>query len=313
MRLPVVIAALCSVCQLALAVDDQQTSSSYQALKAGELIQVPLQQLHPTQAVVGYDQIYYKLGRFQAEPNKLFDEYCETNGQGEAAGVPAGAQVNDPQSFECQQAVGTYPGEMKTVVVGPGGQLYLTDGHHTLTVFWEQPGAGPAQQMWLRVTDNFSDSPDLAAFWQRMREQRKVWLQDGNGQPVSVDALPAQLGLSALGNDPYRALVYFTREAAYDKPRSGSIAPEFLEFYWGQWLRGQLDLNRYDLTDKGDYRDALLAASRLMVAQPADQPLGNSGFTAQQLGGYPAIDRKELGKTTQRKLPHVVKYKQGLE
>src|SRR5690606_22237853 len=197
--------------------------------------------------------------------------------------------------------------------VGPGGQLYLTDGHHTLSVLWQQPGAGPQQQMWLRVTDNFSDSPNLTAFWQRMQGGRKVWLHGGQGQPVTVEQLPAQLGLESLGDDPYRALVYFTREVAYDKPRSGTVAPEFLEFYWGQWLRGQLDLNRYDLTDKGDYRDALLAASRLMVAQPADQPLGNSGFTAQQLGGYPAIDRKELGKTTQRKLPHVVKYKQGLE
>lgn len=315
MRYLALIAALGWLHQSTLASADSAVppAASYQALKAGELVQVPLQHLHPTQAVVGYDQIYYKLGRFSAEPNKLFDEYCETNGQGEAARVPAGAQISDPSSFECQQAVGSYPGEMKTVVVGPNGQLYLTDGHHTLTVLWEQPGAGPAQKMWLRVTDNFSDSADLAAFWQRMQDERKVWLQDGNGQPLSVAQLPAQLGLNTLGNDPYRALIYFTREVAYDKPRSGSVAPEFLEFYWGQWLRGQLDLDNYDLADKGSYRDALLAASRLMVAQPADQPLGNTGFSTAQLGGYPAIDRKELGKTTQRKLTHVIRYKQAMK
>src|SRR5690606_14788909 len=131
--------------------------------------------------------------------------------------------------------------------------------------------------------------------------------------PITVQALPERLGLDVLQDDPYRALVYFTREVAYDKPRSGTVAPEFLEFYWGQWLRGQIDLSSYDLIDKGSYRDALLVASRLMVAQPADQPLGDTGFTAAQLGGYSAMDRKELGKTTQRKLTHVIRYKQGMK
>ena len=315
MRYLALIAALGCLYQPALVSADTVAPSgaSYQALQRGELVRVQLQDLHPTQAVVGHDQIFYKLGRFQAQPNKLFDEYCETNGQGEAASVPSTARISDPDSFECQQAVGTYPAEMKTVVVGPDGQLYLTDGHHTLTVLWEQPGAGPEQQMWLRVTDNFSDSADGAAFWQRMQDERKVWLQDGEGQPITVQALPERLGLDVLQDDRYRALVYFTREVAYDKPRSGTVAPEFLEFYWGQWLRGQIDLSSYDLSDKGSYRDALLVASRLMVAQPADQPLGDTGFTAAQLGGYSAMDRKELGKTTQRKLTHVIRYKQGMK
>jgi hypothetical protein len=289
-----------------------QPLASYQQLKPGDQVQVPLEHLHPTQAVVGYDQIFYKLRRFQAEPHKLFDEYCETSGQGEAARVPTGARINDPASFHCQQPVGTYPGEMKTVVVGPGGQLYLTDGHHTFTLLWEQPGAGPTQPMWVRVTDNFSDSADLATFWQRMQAERKVWLQDGRGRPLAVETLPDRLGLDVLRDDPYRALVYFAREVAYDKPRSGSVAPEFLEFYWGQWLRGQLNLDRYDLTDKSDYHAALLAVSRLMVAQQPDRPLGDSGYTAAQLGGYPVIDRKELSKTMQRKLSHVIRYKQQL-
>ena len=56
--------------------------------KPGQVIEVSLEQLHPTQAVVGFDQIYYSLGLFADKPAKVFDEYCETNGQGAADNVP---------------------------------------------------------------------------------------------------------------------------------------------------------------------------------------------------------------------------------
>ncbi|MFI8744634.1 ParB/Srx family N-terminal domain-containing protein [Pseudomonas sp. NPDC077186] len=284
-------------------------AEDYRAAQPGELLQVRLEQLHPTQAAVGHDQIHYKLARFASEPQKLFDEYCEANGQGESSRVPKGADLHRPDSFACQGEVGSRAGEMKTVVVGPGGQLFLTDGHHTFTSLWEQPGAGAQLRMWVKVTDNFSDSADLAAFWQRMQAARKVWLRDGAGQPLQPRQLPAQLGLANLGDDPYRALVYFTREVAYDKPRSGEVAPEFLEFYWGNWLRERLDLSRFDLRERGGYRDAVQAAAELMVALPAEERVGDSGFMARELGGYAAIDRKELNKVASRKLSLLVGYK----
>lgn len=284
-------------------------AEDYRAAKPGELLQVRLEQLHPTQAVVGYDQIYYKLGRFSKEPNKLFDEYCEANGQGESSKVPKGASLHRPDSFSCQGAVGSHSSEMKTVVIGPEGRLYLTDGHHTFTTLWEQPEGGATLPMWVKVTDNFSDSQDLASFWQRMQAARKVWLKDGQGQAITPEQIPAQLGLAKLGDDPYRALVYFTREVAYDKPRSGDVAPEFLEFYWGNWLREQLNLSDYDLRDKGDYRDAIGEAAKLMVALAPDSPVGDSGFKARELGGYTSIDRKELGKMANNKLPYMINHK----
>jgi hypothetical protein len=300
---------VCAVLLLMAGLSAAAVAEDYRAAKPGELLQVRLEQLHPTQAVVGYDQIYYKLGRFSKEPNQLFDEYCEANGQGESRKVPKGANLHQPESFSCQGAVAANSSEMKTVVVGPEGQLYLTDGHHTFTTLWEQPGAGPQLQMWVKITDNFSDSADLASFWSRMQAARKVWLKDGRGQAISPEQIPAQLGLSSLGDDPYRALVYFTREVAYDKPRSGDVVPEFLEFYWGNWLRGQLKLIEYDLRDKGDYRDAIGAAAKLMVALDADSPVGDSGFTARELGGYTSVDRKEMGKMASKKLPYMIAYK----
>lgn len=287
-------------------------AQDYSAARPGELLQVPLEVLHPTQTTVGYDQIYYKLGRFEQERTKLFDEYCEANGQGESSRVPGDADLHRPESFTCQSDVGARRSEMKTVVIGPEGRLFLTDGHHTFTVLLEHPAGGEKLRMWVRVTDNFSDSADMAAFWQRMAEARKVWLRDGNGQAIEPQQIPPRLGLQQLQNDPYRALVYFTREVGYDKPRSGEVAPEFLEFYWGNWLRSVLPLERYDLSDRGDYRDVVEAAAKLMVALQPEQQVGDSAFTARELGGYSSLDRKELNKTAGRKLSYVMRYKQGL-
>jgi len=277
--------------------------------KPGDLIEISLEQLHPTQAVVGFDQIYYKLGRFASDRSKLFDEYCETNGQGKSTRVPKEADLFRPDSFECKSPVGKHPEDMKTVVVGPAGQLYLTDGHHTFTALWEQPGAGPQLKMWVKVTHDFSDSADNAIFWQRMQQGRKVWLRDGNGQTINASQLPEHLGLTSLQNDPFRSLVYFSRGAAFDKPGSGNLSPEFLEFYWGAWLRTRLDLQSFDLSERNGYRDAVEAASKLIVALPDNALVGDSGFSARRLGAFSSLNRTELNKTVSDKLPYVIDYK----
>jgi hypothetical protein len=272
----------------------------------GQVIEVALEQLHPTQAVIGFDQIHYKLGVFAESPKKVFDEYCETNGQGGADTVPKGADLHKPDSFTCKDPVGTHPADMKTEVVGPAGQLYLTDGHHSFSTLWEQPGAGATLKMWVRVTDNFSDSPDLATFWKRMEQGRKVWLKDGQGKTISPEQIPAHLGFKDLGDDRFRSLVYFSRKASYGKPNSGAVVPEFLEFYWGGWLRTQIDLGAFNLNKQGGYEDAIEALAKRMVSLAPDAPVGDSGFSAQQLGGFTSLNRKELNDTFKKKVPYVI-------
>ncbi|MDY7562909.1 ParB/Srx family N-terminal domain-containing protein [Pseudomonas sp. 10B1] len=275
----------------------------------GTLIEVSLDQLHPTQAVIGFDQIYYKLARFADQRSTLFDEYCETNGQSESVRVTNASDLLDPATFDCQSPVGTRSKDMKTVVIGPGGKLYLTDGHHTFTTLWDQPGAGPHLRMWVKVTDDFSDSADSGTFWARMQHAHKTWLKDGSGQTINPAQLPEHLGLKNMQNDLFRGLVYFTRGAAYGKPSLADIAPEFLEFYWGDWLRARLDITPFDLVDRIGYRKALEAASDLMVALPAAALVGDSGFNARQLGGYSSVDSKTLRKTVHDKLRYVFDYK----
>lgn len=38
-------------------------NQAYLSTKSGDVIKVRIEELHPTQAAIGYDQIYYKLGR----------------------------------------------------------------------------------------------------------------------------------------------------------------------------------------------------------------------------------------------------------
>ncbi|MFF4751690.1 hypothetical protein ACWD5R_04365 [Streptomyces sp. NPDC002514] len=79
----------------------------------GELLDVTLGELHPTQSVLGYDEVSYKLGRYGSDKdeaagdfNKRFDDWCETNGQGEAASVRPGARLDDPAGFSCTVPLG---------------------------------------------------------------------------------------------------------------------------------------------------------------------------------------------------------------
>ncbi|WP_137229700.1 ParB/Srx family N-terminal domain-containing protein [Streptomyces sp. BPSDS2] len=256
----------------------------------GDLIDVTLGELHPTQAVLGFDQVFYKLGRYGSDRdeaagdvNKRFDDWCETNGQEEAASAGPQARLDDPSSFSCTVPLGQETPEtiapMKTAVVGPGGKLYLTDGHHTLTSFLEGPDGSTRMHIRLRVTDNLS-SLSTPAFWQRMAAEKKVWLRDENNRPLGVEQLPDRLGITHFRDDPYRSLVYFTRDIGYEVPDG---ATEFLEFSWGSWLRGEHDASAYDLTAPGPYLDLVKRASKSMAALDADAVV-DDGKTAAQLG-----------------------------
>lgn len=250
------------------ATDPVTRNTQYLKAKAGDIIQVRIEELHPTQDAIGYDQIYYKLGRWQGDfdrPNwqadpvsqldylddtvgKKFDDYCEDMGQGErlqsfqSIAEARAARLDQPSTFTCKDAPGTDAAIMKTVVVGWDGNLYLTDGHHTFSSLREIFDGGPKLPVWVKVQANYSDMTSREAFWTRMVDERKAWLRDGQNQPITVDQLPTRVGLpndtepGGMSEDRYRSLVYFTRDIAYD---AGDL-PEFAEFLWGDWLRRQV-------------------------------------------------------------------------
>ncbi len=288
------------------------------------ILQVRLDELHPTQPAIGYDQVYYKLGRYAAEEKhiadiarpKKFSDLCEANGQGDllpgTANVAGASLAAPPASYRCKAAVGSRPGDMKSVVIGPRGVVYLTDGHHTFSTFWEADGGRNHQlKVWVKVSDNFSALGE-AVFWTRMRAENKVWLKNGRNQAITPQQLPPAIGLASLGDDPYRSLVYFTRGIGYQPPAQ---ATEFLEFYWAGWLRGMpaLDLARIDLRDATAYANAVLLAAQAMVALRPDD-IVSGGKRARELGALREVNREAFDELIddKGKLRHAIAYKKSL-
>ncbi len=132
----------------------------------GEVISVTLSELKPTQPSVGYDQIYYKLGRYQHDAEKQFDEICEANGQKGVSKFDAQSQPAVATSFQCKAPVGTERQDMKTVVIAPNNQLYLTDGHHTFNTFWHMDG-GAAHSRFM-------------CWWTKIIARSAPWRRSGN-------------------------------------------------------------------------------------------------------------------------------------
>ena len=291
------------------------------------LLQVTLDELHPTQPAIGYDQVYYKLGRYRADDAamastaqpKKFGDWCEANGQNDvlaqSASVAGATLLAPPPSFKCERDVGAKPKDMKTVVIGPQGKVYLTDGHHTFSALHDADGGNNGQLMvWVKVTDNLSALSE-SAFWQRMQAMHKVWLKDGANRGIAPGALPQHVGLASLGNDPYRALVYFSRDVGYAVPKKGADNPEFLEFYWADWLRNKpvLNLASYDLNQAASYTAAIKKGSLAMTALKPDEVV-SGGKQAQALGSKGTLDEAKLNELVEAKgkLSYSIAYKQWL-
>lgn len=300
-------------------------NDTYCHAAAGDLLDLALGDLHPTQPSLGYDEVFSRVGRYTlsapGSPSPALDAWCAANGQKALRSAGPGAKVSDPASFTCEVPLGAETDDttagMKTAVIGPGGQVYLTDGHHTLTSFWETPGGGPATHIRVRVTDNLKDLAP-AAFWARMESEGWAWLRDANGDKITPDRLPTNLGLKNFANDKYRGALFFLRDVSYFQDDS---IPAFQEFYWGHWLRAQTDPGlrpeNFDLSDVNSYLALLGNIGTAMVALPDDTAL-DAGRTAKELGKLPAFGQKAfdalptpLDSPKPGKLAFAVAYKKG--
>ncbi|WP_414715047.1 ParB/Srx family N-terminal domain-containing protein [Stackebrandtia sp.] len=294
------------------------TPAAYRCAASGDLLDVTLGDVRATQPSLGYDEVYYNLGRYafgKDEVNKKFDDWCETNGQGGAKSVGDGARLDDPSSFECEIPVGQETddseADMKSVVIGPNGVPYLVDGHHTLTSFYELADGGAKLHLRLKVLDNLSQlSPD--AFWDKMKQNKWVWLKDVDGNAITPDQLPDGVGLSKFVNDKYRGLLYFGRDIGYE-----SESVPFQEFYWGTWLRDDNPVD-WNADDLDSYLDAVKSFTKAQTDLPSDTVIGD-GQTAKDLGALKSWDGDEFDKLSKTydddkpgKLAYALKYKASL-
>lgn len=284
-------------------------AQNYLSAKAGDIIQIKLGELHPTQSAVGKLQIAGALADYVSDSKSLFNHLCKVQGAGKQAEIDALSTPKDPASYHCKLAIGTHKSDMNTVDIGPGGKLYLTDGHHAFNSFWDVPGGGGDVTLNVLVGQNISQDANGVPLTQGQFEHKMAELKhflpiDANGKPITFAQLPKTLGMSSFQDDPYRSMLYYLRGISYDKsdknrdPATGKPYPNvpFLEFYWGQFLSSKMDLTRYNLHQQHDYIQALKDAAALMVNLSKQQSIGSAGQTAAALGQMSSIDKKRLKK-----------------
>lgn len=270
----------------AFAVDLQRT-------KAGDVIEVTIQDIHPTQTSIGYKEVDYKINRFHYDREKMFADYCETAGAKDVKKFDSQSNILHPDSFTCATPFGENKAEMKTVVIAPNNQLYLTDGHHTFSVY--DAISGDQVPVYVVVSDDFRKLANMDAFWATMTKRNLVLLNEGD-KVITPQALPQFLGKKTMQNDEFRSLMYFAKDIGYKKPES---APPFLEFYWANWLRSRINMSQYHLNNKENYADAVKAISQQMV--DADKKsviatIDGKTYSAKDMGALSYLNGKKFNK-----------------
>ena len=117
-----------------------------------------------------------------------------------------------------------------SAVIGPDGQLYLSNGHHLARAILENGG----DHMYIKIVADLSHlSKD--AFWKKMESNHYVYLYDRKGKKRTGEELPDEI--EKLKNDPYRSLAWLLR-------KSGGFLKDtkvfFQEFLWGNFLREKM-------------------------------------------------------------------------
>jgi autotransporter-associated beta strand protein len=141
------------------------------------LFQVPVDSIHPTQLNEGLTEVGKKAAGFDLL-------------------TPAQLQANLLTSIE-------------PVVIGPGGQLYLTDGHHTFTALQDSIYGPSNPNVFVNVIANFSSLTTAQFFAQMQALNFLLPINDGVSQPINLSTgAPIPSALTGLTSDPYRGLEF---------------------------------------------------------------------------------------------------------
>lgn len=100
-------------------------------------------------------------------------------------------------------------GDIEPVVIGPGGVLYLTDGHHTFTALADSIYGASNPTVYVNVIANYSNLT-TQQFWAQMLASNLLF-PINNGVPQIVNTSngsPIPTSLTSLISDPYRGLEY---------------------------------------------------------------------------------------------------------
>jgi fibronectin-binding autotransporter adhesin len=114
----------------------------------------------------------------------------------------SGWNIVDPSDLQS-----TLLTDIEPVVIGPDGQLYLLNGHHTYTSLMESNYGASDPTVYVNVVANYSGLT-TSEFWTQMQAGNLV-LPLNDGVPQTLDTStgsPIPTSLTALTDDPYRGL-----------------------------------------------------------------------------------------------------------
>jgi hypothetical protein len=193
----------------------------------GALCQVKVGKLKPTQNAVGYDEVNDKIARYSAKSKKDLRDYL---------------------------MVHSLP-----VVIGNGGNFYLTDHHHLSNALWKtaegknKAGIDTGNVCVVaRVQYNRAGLMGYH-FWKEMHQLRLVYLFDNfGGGPIRPKDLCGHI--KDLANDPYRGLAWAVRQR-YGYAKSPHA---FAEFLWANFFRIRIVIDNWILKDKIREEDVLI-------------------------------------------------------
>lgn len=270
--------------------------TTYADLKSGDVITVTLDQLLPTQAVLSYDREYANLARYSENLKQMYNDLCIANGGKGVKKWSEDSKPTDPESYQCRNKPGTHTDALNTVVVGPEeGMLFLTQGHHIFSTFWDMPNGGTSVPVTVKVTHNLIGSAE--DFWAEMNNDREVWLRNSKGQKIKADDLPEYIGQKQLKHDRYLSLIFLLEGISYSHPKTKDKKTiPFFELNWALALRKHMKISEYDLNVPDEYATALTEAATIMVDLSDDEVIGKSEKTAKEMGKFKTVDSKALEK-----------------
>lgn len=169
------------------------------------------------------------------------------------------------------------------VVVGPDGQLFITDHHHGAKA-WLQSGKleSQGQIAFCHVVNSEKGLPPAfkteEQLWAAVEDKHLVHLENEKGIGIKTSELPRTL--NALPDDPYRSLAWLVRvQKGFCKSTS-----EFAEFEWADWFRSKFP--------KLDPRE--LPSDPKKSSEPVSEAVKAAhSAEAKSLPGYSAADCKK--------------------
>ena len=134
----------------------------------------------------------------QLQPTQMNEGFTEVNAKTNGFNLLLPSQLN-----------ANLLGDIEPVVIGPGGVLYLTDGHHTFTALENSSYGSTDPVVYVNVIANYSNLTTAQFFAQMQASDLLLPLNDGVPQVVNTaTGAPIPTSLTGLTQDPYRGLEY---------------------------------------------------------------------------------------------------------